>query len=396
MTATSDKARFYLEKSVPELKEYEQKKIFSKEEILSITRKRSDFEHKLNARGSKPTDYARYVEYEMNLDLLRRKRVKRLGIKTAAHTGQRRIFFILNRATKKFHGDIALWVQYIEYARQQKAYKKLTQIFGDALRLHPANADLWIYAAKYALDEHADMTLARTYMQRGLRFCKNSKLLWIQYAKLELIYITKIALRRQVLGLDQSSNESAKEEAIDDLNDDMIPLPRITAEDVNPSLGKDDDVDHGALQNLQAAPVLSGAIPMAIFDAAMKEFNNDPAFGHDFFNMVLQFEEIPRLAKILEKVVEKLLATSPASHHTRICHIRIPAAGINVTSSDFPRAFGGSLSRLKQYPLDSSLAQEMIKWLRPLMEIETLDPALRTVVAATLRKSERATQAPSR
>ncbi|OXV11401.1 hypothetical protein Egran_00840 [Elaphomyces granulatus] len=396
MTATSDKARFYLEKSVPELKEYEQKKIFSKEEILSITRKRSDFEHKLNARGSKPTDYARYVEYEMNLDLLRRKRVKRLGIKTAAHTGQRRIFFILTRATKKFHGDIALWVQYIEYARQQKAYKKLTQIFGDALRLHPANADLWIYAAKYALDEHADMTLARTYMQRGLRFCKNSKLLWIQYAKLELIYITKIALRRQVLGLDQNSNESAKEEAIDDLNDDMIPLPRITAEDVSPSLGKDDDVDHGALQNLQAAPVLSGAIPMAIFDAAMKEFNNDPAFGHDFFDMVLQFEEIPRLAKILEKVVEKLLATSPASHHTRICHIRIPAAGINVTSSDFPRAFGGSLGRLKQYPLDSSLAQEMIKWLRPLMEIETLDPALRTVVAATLRKSERAIQAPSR
>ena len=30
MSATSDKARFYLEKSVPELKEYEQKKIFSK------------------------------------------------------------------------------------------------------------------------------------------------------------------------------------------------------------------------------------------------------------------------------------------------------------------------------------------------------------------------------
>jgi len=332
----------------------------------------------------------------MNLDLLRRKRVKRLGIKTVAHTGQRRIFFILNRATKKFHGDVALWVQYIEYARQQKAYKKLTQIFSDALRLHPANADLWIYAAKYSLDDHADMTLARTYMQRGLRFCKNSKLLWIQYAKLELIYITKIALRRQILGLDQSSNDSAKEEAIDDPNAEMIPLPRITAEDVNPSLSKDDDVDHSALQNLQAAPVLSGAIPMAIFDAAMNQFNNDPAFGRDFFDMVLQFEEIPRLAKILEKVVEKLLATSPASHHARICHVRISTAGINIASSEFPRAFGSSLGRLRQYPLDSSLAQEVVKWLKPLAEIETLDPALRTVVAATLRHSERATQAPSR
>jgi U3 small nucleolar RNA-associated protein 6 len=30
MSATADKARFFLEKSVPELKEYEKKKIFSK------------------------------------------------------------------------------------------------------------------------------------------------------------------------------------------------------------------------------------------------------------------------------------------------------------------------------------------------------------------------------
>jgi U3 small nucleolar RNA-associated protein 6 len=30
MAGVSDKARFYLEKSVPELKEYEEKKIFSK------------------------------------------------------------------------------------------------------------------------------------------------------------------------------------------------------------------------------------------------------------------------------------------------------------------------------------------------------------------------------
>src|SRR5277367_1229970 len=120
MAGASDKARFYLEQFVPELKEYEKKEIFTKvvtlfpkgvskltyvqEEITSIARKRSDFEHKLNGRGSHPSDYARYAEYEMNLDTLRRKRVKRLGVKVTAHTGQRRIYFILDRATRKFHG----------------------------------------------------------------------------------------------------------------------------------------------------------------------------------------------------------------------------------------------------------------------------------------------------
>ncbi|KAK4996620.1 U3 snoRNP protein, partial [Cryomyces antarcticus] len=54
MAGASDKARFYLEQSVPELHELERKKIFTKDEITSIASKRSDFEHILNARGSKP------------------------------------------------------------------------------------------------------------------------------------------------------------------------------------------------------------------------------------------------------------------------------------------------------------------------------------------------------
>jgi U3 small nucleolar RNA-associated protein 6 len=62
MAAASDKARFYLEQSVPELKEFERKKIFSAEEISKIARQRSDFEHKINARGSTAADYVRYAE----------------------------------------------------------------------------------------------------------------------------------------------------------------------------------------------------------------------------------------------------------------------------------------------------------------------------------------------
>jgi U3 small nucleolar RNA-associated protein 6 len=326
----------------------------------------------------------------MNLDLLRRKRVKRLGIKTPAHTGQRRIFFILDRATRKFHGDLGLWIQYIEYARQQKAHKKLSQIFTDALRLHPTNADLWIYAAKYALDDHADMTMARSYMQRGLRFCKNSKNLWVQYGRLEMIYIAKIAARRRILGLDRPRTDtSAPEDSIDDPNADMIALPQITAEDINPSLDKDAEVDQGALQNLSATPALGGAIPIAIFDAAMKQFGGDAVFGHEFFNMVLEFEDLPCLRKILEHVVEKQVAASPASYHTQICYVKAPVAGIKVTSPDFPGAFGTSLSRLKQYALDHHLAQEIVKWLQPMSETEEVDPALRTVVIATLQRWRR-------
>ncbi|KKZ65390.1 hypothetical protein EMCG_08770 [[Emmonsia] crescens] len=394
MATASDKARFYLEKLVPEFKEYEKKKIFSKDEIAAILKKRSDFEHRINATGPKPADYARYAEYEMNLDTLRRKRIKRLGVKSPIHSGQRRVFFILERATKKFHGDISLWMQYIDYARRQKAYKKLGQIFMNALRLHPTKVELWIYAARYALEDHGDMTQARSYMQRGLRFCKSSKLLWLQYAKLEMIYITRIATRQQILGLDGSRKAPvAADDSATDPNADIIALPVVTEEDINPSLGEEDGVDEAALENLNSTPALTGAIPIAIFDAAMKQFGNDAAVGHDFYTMVSEFTKTPCLRRVLGHIVESMMAANAISPHAQICFIMFPTAGVEITSAQFPRAFSISLSRLKECTSQStignkSLAKEVIAWLQPLIATEGLDPALCKVMTATVRNAE--------
>ncbi|PKY08252.1 hypothetical protein P168DRAFT_308336 [Aspergillus campestris IBT 28561] len=390
MSNTTDKARFFLEKSVPELKEFEKKKIFSKEEITSIIKKRSDFEHKINARGAQSIDFVRYAQYEMNLDNLRRKRVKRLGVRSTGFSGQRRIFFVLDRATRKFPGDIGLWVQYIEYARQQKSYKKLSTILTDALRLNPTNVDLWLYAAQYSLDEHADMTQSRSYMQRGLRFCKSSRKLWLHYAKLELIYIAKLFARQRILGLDREI-EAPKDQgpSLDDPDADMIAMPQITEEDINPTAGGTDEANQQALQTLSATPALTGAIPLAIFNTALKHFENDDRFGHEFYDMTLEFEDLPCLRRILEEVVDAMRATKPASPHTQICYIRLPTAGIRVTSADFPRALGASLGRLKESQNDPRVAKEVIGWLQPIAQTENLDPALQTVLTITIQNAER-------
>ncbi|KKK18459.1 hypothetical protein P175DRAFT_0445924 [Aspergillus ochraceoroseus IBT 24754] len=390
MSATADKARFFLEKSVPELREFERKKIFTKDEISSIVKKRSDFEHKINARGAQPSDFVRYAEYEMNLDTLRRKRVNRLGIKSAGYSGQRRIFFVLDRATRKFHGDIGLWIQYIDYARRQKAFKKLSSILMDALRFHPTNADLWIYAAQYSIDDHADMTQARTYMQRGLRFCKSSKKLWIHFAKLELIYISKLVGRQRVLGLDQKIEAPKQPEAtsFDDHDADMIAMPQITEEDINPSTGGTDGTNQGSLQALNSTPALGGAIPIAIFDSAIKSFHNDDQFAHEFFDMVFEFADIPCLEKILSHIVDAMHEFKPASHHTVICYAKLPTAGIQVTSANFPRALGVALSRLQDHRHKPDVAKETISWLQPLGKTADLDPSLQKAIAATIQKAD--------
>ncbi|KAI9822313.1 MAG: U3 snoRNP protein [Pycnora praestabilis] len=394
MAGASDKARFFLEQSVPELQELERKKIFTKEEITSISKKRSDFEHKINARGSHPSDFARYVEFEINLESLRRKRVKRLGIKTSGHAGHRRIFFVLERATRKFYGDVGLWMQYIEFARKEKANRKLLQILTSVLRLHPTRPELWIYAARYSMDSQADMTAARSYMQRGLRFCKNSKELWLEYAKLEMVYIAKIAARRQILGLDRTRSPTNQDPSRQKSDEDMIELPEITAEDINPSLKGDRSVDETTLQTLDSTPALTGAIPIAIFDAGMKQFQNSIDLGGRFFDMFVEFEKVPCLQTILQHVVDKLLVAAPTSTLALVPWIRQPAVGIEVTSVKFPSAVAICLERLKSSLHNSvetaTLALKIIDWLWPFLSNEELDPSIHKVLSAKLRKNIRA------
>ncbi|CAF9920261.1 MAG: U3 snoRNP protein [Heterodermia speciosa] len=393
MAGASDKARFYLERSVPELHELLRKKLFTEQEITSIAKTRSDFEHKVNARGSRPVDWARYAQYEMNLESLRQRRIKRKGLKNSGHTGQRRIFFILDRATKKFSGDIGLWMQYIEFARKQKANKKLSQILTAVLRLHPTNPDLWIYAANYALDERSDIAESRSCMQRGLRFCKGSRQLWCEYAKLEMMYISKIHARGRILGLQRPDNDKAG------FGDDTVDIPRT----IDNETGSEafEYIDEEILEKLQGSPALSGAIPIAIIESAMKQFAWDSALGKELFDTVASFRGVPCVAKILRHIVQGLQSTTPSSPATMSCFFKEPTLSDGPVSAGFPAALRSSLDRLKisvetlsaSSNLESTarsrsiLAREVINWILDLHTHDVLDQDVTKVLLAILKKT---------
>lgn len=393
MSGASDKARFYLEQSVPELKEYERKKIFTTDEITAIAKKRSDFEHKINSRGSSTTDYARYAEFEINVDALRRKRVKRLNVKSPAHNGQRRIFFVFDRGTRKFSGDLGLWMQNIEYAKRQKAYKKLSQILTNALRLHPMKAELWTWAAQYAVEENGDMTEARSYMQRGLRFCNHSRSLWLEYCKLELIYIAKIAARRRILGIAREEKRDVAEKPDDDFDADMIQMPALTKEDVHPSSAGHVDIDQAALQTLDSTPAMTGAIPMAVFDAAMSQFGNDSTLGLEFYTLVAEFDQMSCLRRILEHIHNRLQTHAPQTWQAHVCRLRFALDGISLSSPEFPAAVETLVARIRECCTNLSevqlAASSLRPWLAALTEQETMDPALLRILQSQKRKLEK-------
>ena len=359
----------------------------------SIAKKRSDFEHIVNARGAHPSDYLRYITFEKNVDALRRKRTKRLAVRYKGG-GQRIIYSLYNRATRKFSGDLTLWMQYIDFARRDKAYKRLNDIFTAVARLHPTKPDIWILAATYFMDTQADMTNARSYMQRGLRFCKNSDRLWLEYAKLETIYIGKIAGRRKILGLDV--DQSKQQKGNDNEDENMLALPQITAEDINPSLQQDDGVDELALSNLASAPVLTGAIPLAIFDSAMKQFQGSPKMARDFFDMFAEFDQLFCTRDILQHVLDYLQQNSPEAIETAMCNFGMHLFGCNTADTDLAVHLRDALdlisSAIQQRPHEAeTLSEVAIRRLLPLEQTcAEIDSSLQKALQGALKKHVRA------
>ncbi|KAK3069612.1 U3 snoRNP protein [Teratosphaeriaceae sp. CCFEE 6253] len=397
--AAADKARFHLEQHAATLNAWSRARLFTTTEIHAITAKRSSFEHTLAARGSKPTDYARYAEYEINLHTLLHKRCARLGVKRGRGTGkgkgeggvgeaQRAVFYILDRGTRKFPGDLGLWVQYIRFCQKEQAGRKLAKVFTSALRLRPMEYGLWVLAAKWYAEQQGDMRTARGYMQRGLRFCKEQRELWLEYAKLEMVYLAKIAARRKILGVDEARKEVVTEEE----DENMITLPTITAAEIDPDSEKQ-DLDAPTLERIANAPAFTGAIPMAIFDAAMTQFHGSFDVAESFFALVATFETVPTAAKVLQHIADHLRSIAPDSVEALFCEVRLHLFGVETTGPAFPAALGKALSKFQQglaageARQNSALAGKAVRLLLPfLAHADDMDEDVVSVLVASVNR----------
>lgn len=369
------------------------------EEIRTIVKKRSDFEHKVLSRGTKPIDFARYAAWDISLEKLRQQRCKRLRIKgCTSHASEARIFGIFDRGTRKHPGDITLWMSYLEYTRGIEATKKFKTVLTAAIRLHPTKSELWLYAARYTLEAEADMNGARSYMQRGTRFCTTSRELWIEYAKLEMIYLAKIAMRRKILGLDIEASKDEEMEGLEEeesgfeTSKDVIAIPDFKTNTLRPAMIEGIKVDSEAVKDPMTTPALQGAIPMAIFDAARKQPFFCASAAEDFFDMFALFTQVRCLPKILQHTLDAMMELYATESCTCNCYVKQPFVGIEATSVEFPAALGESLDRLKRSMEKTKDKEDLVKktrvWIESFLAVEELDPGIQTVLKHTLRKIE--------
>lgn len=265
--------QYELERTLPSLQLCDERGIFSKDqEIRQISHRRSQFEQTLVRRHVRPDDFVRYFEYENKLDQLLHLRIAKADLSPKESAQLRRdssahIVSIFERGVKKCRYDVDLWQRYIKWASAKGMRVVVGRITARAIALHPTKMELWLSAANYELNVNHNVAGARALLQRALRASaiphhpvraeapiapppakrlkgkgkgkgkaktvsdeseendlegeratlklsdKEKELvhLWIEYVRMELVFLERVRRRRFVLGNKDDDNDALRE-----------------------------------------------------------------------------------------------------------------------------------------------------------------------------------------
>ncbi|GAA5940550.1 snoRNA-binding rRNA-processing protein UTP6 [Sporobolomyces koalae] len=342
-----EKVQLALERFLPELRDLEQRKVFSKAEINDIVARRRGFEVSLaNGRNTKPLDYLRYIEYEEKLEKLRRARVIRLQLTSQKSRSDYSIQFHITQlhrlSVRRFPESLQLWDAYIAHALSQDSPLLVSRTLSAAISMHPTVTRFWILASRWESegDEKGmgggNTEGARRLCMRALRFLKTrgrttqrdatddgndseanlvdihapSELVWQEWIRLEVAFIEKLKSRQQILGLGKGKDgeevvvrvsgqrdadgEGSGEDTGEDENEHegaSVDVSALAGEAEDGPDPVDREVEAKVLSGQEA--ILDGAIVKAVIDNFLKEN------GHSLYAYKLLLTILRRLPSTL-------------------------------------------------------------------------------------------------
>jgi U3 small nucleolar RNA-associated protein 6 len=295
---------------------------------------------------------------------------------------------IFDRGVNRHPSSLELWHEYLAYAAKVKATKRWRKVMTSALRMMPTNPELWVLAGRRSAS-HGDMSAARSFFMRGCRFCAREPTVWVEYARCELQWLSKIEAKSKgknnaADALKAERTEDGDEIKFNDGNsdeeesgeEDMLPQP---SNDTKPVFNVE------TTKTLQKHnPALDGAIPLAIFNISRKQtfFNADVA--ELFFDMVAEFNRLSVYAKISQHILDSMMEEYANAPATCNCYVRQPLIGVSPDVPEFPRGLKEGLARLRASLESTSdqkeLARKTVGWIEVVLAVENLEENLRLVL----------------
>uniref|UniRef100_A0A673YKV2 UTP6 small subunit processome component n=1 Tax=Salmo trutta TaxID=8032 RepID=A0A673YKV2_SALTR len=178
-----------IENRIPELEQLERVGLFSKKEVKSMLKRVTALEYKLHRLIITKVDFIAYIQrigYQFKREEIEFSIISRINS-------------IFRRATTKWKDDVQLWLSHIAFCKKWNTKVQLGKVFSSMLAIHPEKPALWIMAAKSELEDRNSSESARHLFLRALRFHPESKKVYQEYFRMELLHAEKLRKQQKEL-----------------------------------------------------------------------------------------------------------------------------------------------------------------------------------------------------
>ncbi|XP_051987149.1 U3 small nucleolar RNA-associated protein 6 homolog [Xyrauchen texanus] len=192
-----------IEDRIPALEQLERVGLFTNKEVKSMLKRSTALQYKLHRAVPSKDDFIAYIQYEINVLELIKKRRSRIGY----HFKREEIEFpvihcinnVFRRATTKWQEDVQLWLSQVAFNKKWGTKTQLSKVLSSMLAIHPDKPALWIMAAKCELEDRNSSESARHLFLRALRFHPENKKVYQEYFRMELMHAEKLRKQQQEL-----------------------------------------------------------------------------------------------------------------------------------------------------------------------------------------------------
>ncbi|XP_068618280.1 U3 small nucleolar RNA-associated protein 6 homolog [Battus philenor] len=184
-----------IESMINELEQMKRTNLYEDDEIKEISRRRKEFEYRIQRRVKEKDDFVHYIAYELALleDIsLRRKQAKLTEKKTEIEYAiAKRVNKVFKQFIYRFQNNIEIYFEYIKFCLSVGFDHAVSGIIGQMLQIHGDKPKMWQMASKWESKHQKNMENARSFLLKGIHRHPESDILYLDLFEIELMLAFK-------------------------------------------------------------------------------------------------------------------------------------------------------------------------------------------------------------
>ncbi|CAK1550599.1 unnamed protein product [Leptosia nina] len=179
-----------IEGMINELEQMRRVELYDDEEIRDISRKRKEFEYRIQRRIKEKDDFVQYIAYELALleDIsLRRKQAKMFNKRQdIEYAIAKRVNKVFKQFIMRYQNDVQIYFEYIKFCKSVNFEYAISSIIHQMLQVHGDKPKTWQLASLFESKEKKNLDTARSFLLKGIHRHPEAEVLYLELFEIEL------------------------------------------------------------------------------------------------------------------------------------------------------------------------------------------------------------------